>query len=147
MDTTQERYPKETLSIRVDNGTMPENVEKLESALIGRKIKAAAYGLVEEGYSRRAMVILLDDGTEVELYDTNDCCAYTALESFLLNAEKIDHMILGVGTTDKYDTWHIFADFGDVMEMKVGWSCGNPFYYGYGFDIRVKKPEQADQVA
>lgn len=140
MSTTEERYPKEVLDEDDDNGTMPQNVAELEQALIGRKIKAAAYGTVEEGYSKQAMIILLDDGTEVELFDTNDCCAYTALESFLLNADKIDHAILGVGTTDEYNTWHIFADFGDVMEMKVGWSCGNPFYYGYGFDIRVKKP-------
>jgi hypothetical protein len=24
------------------------------------------------------------------------------------------------------------------MGLKVGWSCGNPFYYGYGFDIAVE---------
>jgi hypothetical protein len=24
------------------------------------------------------------------------------------------------------------------MQLKVGWSCGNPFYYGYGFDIQVE---------
>lgn len=23
------------------------------------------------------------------------------------------------------------------MELEVGWSCGNPFYYAYGFDIQV----------
>ena len=50
----------------------------------------------------------------------------------------MDHVILGVGTTDGYTTWHIYADFGDVMRLKVGWSCGNPFYYGYGFTIRVE---------
>ena len=46
-------------------------------------------------------------------------------------------MILGVGTTDGYTTWHIFADMGDVLELTVVWSCGNPFYYGYGFTITV----------
>lgn len=29
------------------------------------------------------------------------------------------------------------AVVGDVMELEVGWSCGNPFYYGYGFSINV----------
>jgi hypothetical protein len=49
----------------------------------------------------------------------------------------VDHIILGVGTTDGYTTWHVYADAGDVLELAVGWSCGNPFYYGYGFTITV----------
>jgi len=44
---------------------------------------------------------------------------------------------MGVGTTAQYQTWHIYADWGDVLKLEVGWSCGNPFYYGYGFDIDV----------
>jgi hypothetical protein len=68
---------------------------------------------------------------------SGDCCAYTELESFLLNPELVDHVITGVGTTDGYQTWHVYADMGDVLKLDVGWSCGNPFYYGYGFTIRV----------
>lgn len=150
MSVTEERYPKESLDPNDDDGTMPQNVEELEKALVGHKIVAAYYGEATPEHSwrsPRAMIILLDDGTQVELFDTDDCCAHTTLESFLLNADKIDHLIMGVGTTDEYNTWHIFADFGDVMEMKVGWSCGNPFYYGYGFDIRVKKPGPVAKVA
>ena len=71
------------------------------------------------------------------LANTNDCCAYTELEAFLLHPERVDHIIMGVGTTDTYTRWHIYADLGDVLELTVGWSCGNPFYYGYGFDIDV----------
>jgi hypothetical protein len=26
---------------------------------------------------------------------------------------------------------------GDVLELQVGWSPGNPFYYAYGFHIDV----------
>lgn len=37
-----------------------------------------------------------------------------------------------------FTKWHIYADMGDVMELDVEWSCGNPFYYGYGFDIVVE---------
>ena len=44
---------------------------------------------------------------------------------------------MGVGTTGEYTRWHIYADLGDVLELTVGWSCGNPFYYGYGFYIDV----------
>jgi hypothetical protein len=54
-----------------------------------------------------------------------------------LHPERVDHIITGVGTTGGYTTWHIYADMGDVLELSVGWSSGNPFYYGYGFDISV----------
>jgi hypothetical protein len=134
-----DRYPEETLSDENDDdGTMPENVAALAEAVVGHRIVSVETGEVEGSwYSTTGTIITLDNGKKVTLADTSDCCAYTELESFLLHADKIDHMILGVGTTDGFTTWHIFADFGDVMEMKVGWSCGNPFYYGYGFDIRV----------
>ena len=79
----------------------------------------------------------LDNGKQVSLRNTDDCCAYTELTAFFLDPASVDHMILGVGTTDGYQTWHIYADFGDIMRLKVDWSCGNPFYYGYGFDIDV----------
>lgn len=128
---TDERYPLEMLDEDEDCGVMPDNVTALAEAVVGQRIVSVWYG---EDVST---VITLDSGKRVALADTNDCCAFTELRSFLLHADRIDHIITGVGTTDGYTTWHIFADFGDVMEMKVGWSCGNPFYYGYGFDIQV----------
>ena len=138
--STASMYPTESLDPDDDDGTMPENVEVLEQAVIGRRIVSAERQEVEGRYWGRstATVITLDDGRRVALVDTDDCCAFTELESFLLHPEAVRHAILGVGTTDGYTTWHIYADFGDVMTLKVGWSCGNPFYYGYGFDIRVE---------
>lgn len=133
------RYPTETLDDDHDDGTMPANIEALGEAVIGHRIVSANKENVKGRWgSEEATVITLDNGRRVILSDTGDCCAFTALESFLLHPESVDHVILGVGTTDGYTTWHIFADFGDVMKLKVGWSCGNPFYYGYGFDIRVE---------
>lgn len=135
-------YPEEVLGEEEDDGTMPANVAELAGAVIGRRIVSATKETLPdpEGwrFDYEQTVLTLDDGKRVILSDTDDCCAYTALEGFFLHPERIDHMILGVGTTDGYTTWHIYADFGDVMEMKVGWSCGNPFYYGYGFNIRVE---------
>ena len=52
-------------------------------------------------------------------------------------------MITGVGTTDGYTTWHIYADMGDVLELSVGWSCGNPFYYAFRFHITVREEDAA----
>lgn len=136
-----------------DDGTMPENVQALRDVVIGRKIVAAEKRTLTDAekatlaatrryyYSRysqpEALFLTLDNGTVVVMVDSNDCCAYTTLDKFLLNPLGVEHAILGVGTEDGFTKWHIYADFGDVMALEVDWSCGNPFYYGYGFDIMV----------
>lgn len=133
-------YPTEVLGENEDDGTMPENVATLAQAVVGHRIVSAEKVTVPDRYygPQSTTTLTLDNGKRVVLRDTDDCCAFTELEAFLLHPERVDHIIMGVGTTDGYTTWHIFADFGDVMELKVGWSCGNPFYYGYGFDIQVE---------
>jgi hypothetical protein len=127
-----ERYPVEKLGEDAeDNGTMPENVAKLGEAVIGHRI-------VDAEKDGDEFTLTLDTGARVVLRNTSDCCAYTDLEGFLLNPVGVDHAITGGGTTEGYTKWHIYADFGDVVQMDVRWSCGNPFYYGYGFDIAVE---------
>jgi hypothetical protein len=121
---------------------MPENVDQLRQAVVGHRIVKTEKR--EDSRSWRgshALVITLDDGREVTMINTDDCCAHTELEEFLLHPDKVDHVIMGVGTTDEYTKWHIYADWGDVLELTVSWSCGNPFYYGYGFDIFVDAVE------
>lgn len=127
-------YPTEHLSNEVDDGTMPENVQRLADAVVGQRIVCV------DG-RRDALRITLGNGRTVQLDNTDDCCAYTQLESFLLNPKRVDHVITGVGTTGGYEIWHIYADMGDVLALQVGWSAGNPFYYGYGFNITVKEIE------
>jgi hypothetical protein len=136
------RYPIEELGPEDDNGTMPENVARLADAVVGHKIVTVEHGVEVKdatGYWGRstATAITLDNGKRVMLAATDDCCAHTDLEKFL-HHDRIDHTITGVGTTDGYDTWHIYADMGDVLELSVSWSPGNPFYYGYGFYITVE---------
>jgi hypothetical protein len=134
-----DRYPTEVLDEEEDNGTMPESVAELSSAVVGRRIVSVEKAEDTKGYwCDGATIITLDNGHRVRLSNTSDCCASTYTEAFLLHPELVDHEFLGVGTTDGYTTWHIFADLGDVLELTVGWSCGNPFYYGYGFDIAVE---------
>ncbi|MGW1268150.1 DUF7448 domain-containing protein [Streptomyces sp. NPDC002491] len=137
-------YVAEALGKDEDDGTMPDNVDTLRDAVVGHRIVTASRGPeTVNRWGRREtspLVITLDNGKRVELQDADDCCAYTELESFLLHPERVDHIITGVGTTDGYSTWHIYADMGDVLELSVGWSCGNPFYYGYGFSISVQEP-------
>lgn len=142
-------YAEEVLHEDEDNGTMPANVGALADAVVGHRIvKAERLQRLDQEYSWRhemeALVITLDNGHEVQLFDTGDCCAFTELREFLLHPDKVDHVVMGIGTTDEYSTWHIYADYGDILQLTVAWSCGNPFYYGYGFEIRVV-PIQAVQ--
>ncbi|AZV00782.1 hypothetical protein SEA_KIKO_60 [Gordonia phage Kiko] len=133
-----------------DDGTMPKNVDDLRTAVIGRRIikaekadfrcedfEATGHTDYWSSWNDHGLVLTLDDGRRVAVVNTSDCCAYTELEEFFLHPESVDHAITGVATTDGYTVWHIYADFGDIMRLKVGWSPGNPFYYGYGFDIGV----------
>lgn len=136
-------YPEESLDSDYDDGTMPANVEQLRDAVVGHRIVAAGYKRVKRRwYDEEAFVLTLDDGTEVSLVNTSDCCAYTDLNNFFLDPAAVDHVIMGVGTTDGYTTWHVYADWGDILRLDVDWSAGNPFYYGYGFDIQVHYPEE-----
>lgn len=125
-------YPEETLAPDDDDGTMVDSRAALADAVVGHKIVSV------EKAGNGAGVITLDNGKRVKMRPTGDCCAYTELEAFLLHPEMVDHVIVGVGTTDQYQTWHVYADAGDVLKLTVDWSCGNPFYYGYGFNITVE---------
>lgn len=149
-----EIYPVEELDPEYDDGTMPENVDELRKVIVGHKIVKAEVTELSEAefghfYSYRGndgLILTLDDGRRVALVDTDDCCAYTTLQSFLLHPEAVDHMVTNVATTDGYQTWHILADFGEIMKLEVGWSAGNPFYYGYGFHIRVSNVIEGEVV-
>lgn len=140
------RYAPEVLGDDDDDGTMPYSLEALREAVIGHRIVSVEDGVTIPGSywgEDIATVITLDNGQRVRMVGGSDCCAYTEVEQFLLHPELVDHMIMGVGTTDGYTTWHIYADYGDVLELTVGWSCGNPFYYGYGFTITVDDSQSA----
>lgn len=120
---------------------MPPNVAELEEAVVGHKIVSVSptSDTGDRWYSS-GLEITLDNGRRVIMCNTDDCCAYTELNSFLLNVDKIDHIISGVGTTEGFSTWHIYADMGDVLELDVSWSGSNG-YYAYGFYIKVVDPE------
>ena len=127
-------YPPETLHEDDDDGTMPENVAALSENVVGHRIVGVDTALVPQwegsSWTSPATIITLDNGKRVALVDTDDCCAFTELEAFLLHPERVGHVITGVGTTDGFTQWHIFADLGDVLELTVS---------GYGFDIRVEE--------
>lgn len=135
------RYDIEQLGEDDDDGTMVDSLTNLSEAVVGHRIisvERRASDPKDYHYTNGSFIITLDNKTQVLMRGISDCCAFTELEQFLLHPERVDHIITGVGTTDGYTTWHIYADMGDVLELSVGWSCGNPFYYGYGFDIKVE---------
>jgi hypothetical protein len=132
-----------------DNGTMPENVARLESAIVGHRIVKVERDVevpedVRHRYFRSSLGfrLTLDNGELVYILDTDDCCAYTCLEDVIEHLPTMDHIVTAVRASEDFNTWHIIADFGEVLELEVGWSAGNPFYYGYGFDIRVVPAEE-----
>ena len=139
-----DRYPVEELNEDEDDGTMPSSAQALRDHVVGHRIVKAERGRAEyqsPGWSfierGHGLVLTLDNGKKVFVAEVSDCCAYTEIDKFLLNVEHVDHIITGVGTTEGYTRWHIYADYGDMLQLDVSWSCGNPFYYGYGFDIAV----------
>lgn len=129
-----------------DDGTMLRNVSTLSRAVVGHRIVK-----VERNVNRSvtrwrrtrstpsSLVLTLDDGSVVTIRGTNDCCAYTELDDVIEHLPHMDHIITNVTASEGYDRWHILADMGEVLELEVGWSCGNPFYYAYGFEINVIK--------
>lgn len=155
--TTRIDYPNDCVDrhpdkYAEDDGTMPTSVGNLAAAVIGRRIVRAErnvrfnnddFGPVNEYEwwssfdDSAALMLTLDDGRRVAMVEQGDCCAFTDIEQFLLHPESVDHAITGVVTENGYTRWHILADFGDVLALDVNWSCGNPFYYSYGFTIGV----------
>lgn len=135
-----------------DDGTMTRSAEELQKALVGKKIISvekrkftdAEKAVIKEQkngylnnylYGREMTILTLSDQTIAMLREIDDCCAYTSLDAFKLL--DTDHVITGVGTTDEFNTWFIYAEDSVVATADVSWSCGNPFYYGYGFEIKV----------
>jgi hypothetical protein len=133
-----------------DDGTMPQNVQDFAKEIVGHRIvkverpgviRGSAWWSDTPREHSAEVVFTLDDGRKVALVAGGDCCAYTNLEEIIEHLPTVDHIITAVRPDENYETWHIVADLGDVLELKVGWSAGNPFYYGYGFDIIVQKEE------
>jgi hypothetical protein len=148
-ELAKERYPVEVLGADDDDGTMVESLKAFTEAVVGHKIVATRKGSIPGAYwgVESGTALLLDTGQIVWMGEQGDCCAYTDLEEIIDVLPSIEHVITGVGTSEGYTTWHIYANMGDVMQFKVGWSCGNPFYYAYGFNVRVYEPDNLPELA
>lgn len=123
---------------------MGGSAEELQNAVIGHRIVSVEKLDREKypggSYSWRltGVVLTLDDGTRVEVVDTDDCCAYTSIEQYQFLADT-DNAVTSVTTEDGFSKWFIYAGGVPVVSMDVGWSPGNPYFYGFGFEINVQK--------
>ena len=126
-----------TNNIEKTDGVMEDSAYDLADRVIGRKIVSVTE---RDGWNSGGLVLTLDNGKRVYLRDGGDCCAYTAVESFFLHPEGIDHVITNVNTEGDYSTWHILASGIPVLDIEVGWSEGSG-YYSYGFNIEVEDAE------
>lgn len=123
---------------------MQNSLDTLAAEVVGHKIVSVEKNVklpTKSWYQTSGTAITLDNGKKVFLIDSDDCCAYTELDSFLLNANKIDHIITNVNTSDDYNTWHVLADMEEVLKLDVSWSEGSG-YYSYGFSFQVFEPEE-----
>lgn len=124
---------------------MADNASELEGKIVGHRIvRVEKNAKIPDGvtWSTTGTALILDSGRKVFLVDTEDCCAYTELDSFLAGPDMVDHIITAVRTYDDYTTWHILADMEEVLKLDVSWSEGSG-YYSYGFDIIVIDEEDS----
>lgn len=121
--------------IETTDGRMEDSAKALAEAVVGHRIVT-----VEKVTPKweSDLIVTLDNGHRVKMSAVNDCCAWAEVEAFLLHPEMVEHVITGVSTENDYETWHIYASLGDVLELTVGYSEGSG-YYAYGFDIAVEE--------
>lgn len=128
-----------------ESEVMQGSVDELASKVVGQRIVKVERRPAEPdedgyvGYGRsEETVFTLGNGQTVILGDTDDCCAFTEVGSFeFLN--QTDNVITRVETDEGFQDWFIYADSIPVVNLKVDWSPGNPYYYGFGFTVRVKE--------
>ena len=121
---------------------MGDNAKLLESEVVGHRIIDVREDKYNGGYpvTGSGVTLVLDNGNEIEILATNDCCAYTDVRDFKFLA-KTDNVVTRVETQDNFEQWYIYAAEVPVVSLGVDWSPGNPYYYGFGFNIAVKKKE------
>jgi hypothetical protein len=128
---------------------MGGNAKELQEAIVGHRIVGVdkAKPPKDQWWGRRELAVrlTLDDGREVFIEDTDDCCAFTEVEDFKF-LEGVDNAVTSVTTEDGFSKWFIYADSVPVVDLKVAWSPGNPYYYGFGFNIIIKDVEQKEEA-
>lgn len=137
---------RETGGIRMDDGTMGENVRRLGEFVIGRRIVSVDVGTIGPSAISNSsvrtsggLVLTLDNGARIALVDVSDGYAYTSYASYpILNLEYAQQPITGIEVADFYRRWNLNSELGTVLTISVDWSpcdCGDNPEHGYGFLI------------
>lgn len=115
---------------------MESVTEDLEKVLVGRRIVSAEQ-VPAKGWDDAYLKLTLDNGKVVEVADTSNCCAYGAVDSFLLNPDSVDHVITSVRDNEDCTEFFVLADMVQVLKLDTSWSEGTG-YYSYGLNIRLR---------
>lgn len=131
-DEVDEKYEAEV---------MGGSAEEFAGAIVGSKIVSVTKEPFSKDYGRsEGLKFVLDNGNVVWLADTDDCCAFTEVEDFKFLGQG-EHAITSVTTEDNFQKWYVYAESTPVAEIDVAWSPGNPYYYGFGFEVKVVEKE------
>lgn len=109
--------------------TMEGQVGALRDALKGQVI----VGVARE---RGVVTITLNGGKRVRLRDTDDCCAYGAVDD--VNVNLAGAVVTDVITDDEFERWFILGESKLIAELDVSWDVVNYPYCVYGLEIQVE---------
>lgn len=126
-----------------ETGVMQGSVDELSAAVVGERIVSIDRPDTYTRGGNKETILTLSSGKRVRVVDTDDCCAFTEVESFKL-LEEGEHIVTRVEAEEGFTRWFIYADSIPVVEMGVEWSPGNPYYYGFGFSITVEEENNND---
>lgn len=116
---------------------MDRSAEELSQAVVGHRIIGVGKA-DSSGWKGPGIVLVLDNGQQVVVRGSGDCCAYTDIYNWVFDIDKVDNVITKVETDDNYETWSIMAGADKVLGMDVSWSEGTG-YYMYGFTIEIER--------
>lgn len=109
----------------------PNEVEKLRRVLFGKSIAAV---------NRDNSSLTMSDGSIVEIEGYGDCCAgaWITFDALIDTEHAITDVQVDPDSNFIDEIWTIYASGIPVGSATVSWSEGSG-YYGYGFEIRVKR--------
>ncbi len=118
------------------------NTEKMYDAY-AEDLGALLVGKSIEKIDLRRNTFLLSDGTEVELMDTSDCCAYFYAE--IENIDLADNMVVRCEESDNPDSedgWilTIFGAHKKIADVNVDGDAQNG-YYCHSINLEVRRVE------
>lgn len=108
--------------------------ENFKELLVGRKVKEI-----------KDLTLVLDNGTEIELLDSVDCCSWFTPSISNYSKFQSDHIITDVTTTENTGdspdgfTLHILSEAMPLFDIQIDGDASNG-YYLHSIYLDVMKP-------